>query len=779
MKKTGEIEALQKKMYADQTEMAAAVKALQENPRGAIKRFSARFSNVPAVSSPNIDELNNSTTLALPTNYEEPHHRMSIISNVTTDSLINETGLNADSGDENSANRSPSESFKSRISGDTDRPNSLSSRPVLPKSPFIDEDLLPLGDKNQVYESTIDSLLETIGPTEQQIQHRQSIVALLRRLVRVCLGGSVFEVGITASCCILPDDPVRLMVTLPKNVLPTWHTQLCEYLTGFSEKANAYGGSSFAPPDEDENLDPYFNESTPLKNHFLGNISHMKQNLNHIVQLVVDSIPIEIAANNRTDLCMFGFFEEISNLVNSDQLFKRSYLLIRAWWCYETPAFVGCVIRHYLTDYQLFVMVAAIFNLYSQLISHPFQALCMFLLEYSTYDGSNQAITLYGITSFATRSSNQPVLPEIQMYHLFKQDLLDKYWHIFNVAIVQDQEVGHQNKRRSVSSEDPVDTEGKAETTDTEEVEKQIEKNQILETLRNFSATNLQFFDRSSFNIVHPLTHTNMVTEKLSQRRVSRLSRAFQIGATNLAFFLKRAAEDSTNTTPESTDNIKTYFPNVNSYPNPWVKQQKDIPIIEVFRYVLSTEKIEQDISYSDLMIEAIVTDQALQVLAMEILAMKGPLPVGEIGKVLAEMTSIPSLSLRLKEKYGGLKKFLEQYPASFVVSNDHPFNPNVLLKCSLSQEHLDLLDKGIFPHQLLVKAKKVNFLFLLNCDVLNNISLFSRHLLPKRRNLIPFPRTQDKLRTVIMNIYHMHKLLILPSLNHLLLLLLILVPWQ
>jgi hypothetical protein len=125
-------------------------------------------------------------------------------------------------------------------------------------------------------------------------------------------------------------------------------------------------------------------------------------------------------------------------------------------------------------------------------------------------------------------------------------------------------------------------------------------------------------------------------------------------------------------------------------------------------RRAIPVNKIEQDICYCDLLIEAVVTDQAMQTLAMEILAMKGPLPVGEIGKVLAELTSISNLSLRLKEKYGGLKKFLEQFPASFIVSNDHPFNPNVLLKTSLSSEHLELLEKGIFPHQLLLKAKKV-----------------------------------------------------------------------
>jgi len=105
---------------------------------------------------------------------------------------------------------------------------------------------------------------------------------------------------------------------------------------------------------------------------------------------------------------------------------------------------------------------------------------------------------------------------------------------------------------------------------------------------------------------------------------------------------------------------------------------------------------------------EAVVSDGALEALAMEILATKGPLPVGEIGKILADTTSIPNLSQKLKEKFGGLKKFLELFPSSFVISNDHPFNPNVLLRSSLSMEHLEMIDKGLFPPQLLVRPKKV-----------------------------------------------------------------------
>ena len=112
-----------------------------------------------------------------------------------------------------------------------------------------------------------------------------------------------------------------------------------------------------------------------------------------------------------------------------------------------------------------------------------------------------------------------------------------------------------------------------------------------------------------------------------------------------------------------------------------------------------------------DLITEAIVTERALETLALEILATKGPLPVGEIGKVLADITSIPNLSQKLKEKFGGLKKFIEQFPTSFVISNDHPFNPNVLLRATLAPDQLEMIDNGMFPPQLLAKAKKVSML--------------------------------------------------------------------
>lgn len=82
----------------------------------------------------------------------------------------------------------------------------------------------------------------------------------------------------------------------------------------------------------------------------------------------------------------------------------------------------------------------------------------------------------------------------------------------------------------------------------------------------------------------------------------------------------------------------------------------------------VSLEAIWNDILYCNLVLDGRVTDVALLVLTQDILLERGTLPVGEIGKMLQELTTLSSLSAKLKEKYGGLKKFLEKYDDQFLI---------------------------------------------------------------------------------------------------------------
>ncbi len=122
-----------------------------------------------------------------------------------------------------------------------------------------------------------------------------------------------------------------------------------------------------------------------------------------------------------------------------------------------------------------------------------------------------------------------------------------------------------------------------------------------------------------------------------------------------------------------------------------------------------SVERIWQNILHCNFVLESVITESAILTASMENLSLKGPLPVGEVGKMLTEVSCMPQLSLHLKEKFGGLKKFLEKFPEIFVYSNDHPFNPHVLLRNSLIPEHQKMIYRGVIPMQIMTQYKKVS----------------------------------------------------------------------
>lgn len=120
-----------------------------------------------------------------------------------------------------------------------------------------------------------------------------------------------------------------------------------------------------------------------------------------------------------------------------------------------------------------------------------------------------------------------------------------------------------------------------------------------------------------------------------------------------------------------------------------------------------NVEALWEAVHFANFIIEYVIMDSAVITFCTDLLMTKGPLPAGEVGKVLSETSCVPQLSHRLREKYGGLKKLLEKYSDIFVFSNDHPFNPHVLLRKTLSVENLELVDRGIFPVHLLTKYPK------------------------------------------------------------------------
>jgi len=290
---------------------------------------------------------------------------------------------------------------------------------------------------------------------------------------------------------------------------------------------------------------------------------------------------------------MLAFIEEFSTLVGFDNLFKRSVLLIRAWWNYETASYVGGTIKHYLADIPQCVMICAIFNQYHAQIRSPFQALCYFLIEYAEYDGASQAITLQGLAPLTQQgTNNQVMLSYPHPTHLVTPHLIIKYWQVFNANQSGDSQC--LPVKNSSSSEDPtlaattsIEHGNQSNSSSIHSMSDNYSSGHTKSPKQSFyrsnsngnvcapSSTNTNSnsnpvskshvtavrFDRMGFNIVHPFNYSNMVLEKMTHRRVTKIAKVFQIGAANLSVALKQSLDMNGITSDKVGDSIKKFFP--------------------------------------------------------------------------------------------------------------------------------------------------------------------------------------------------------------------------
>jgi hypothetical protein len=77
------------------------------------------------------------------------------------------------------------------------------------------------------------------------------------------------------------------------------------------------------------------------------------------------------------------------------------------------------------------------------------------------------------------------------------------------------------------------------------------------------------------------------------------------------------------------------------------------------------------------------ITDGEIFGIIVYLLTTQPLIAVGKLGSSIHEVAQDHTIPAYLKSKYGGLKKLLESRPDLFVLQNDHPFNPTVILRVS------------------------------------------------------------------------------------------------
>lgn len=506
----------------------------------------------------------------------------------TVDSMKDTTGVSPVSGKDDlilrNDSKSRKDSFSTRENGadsnsvryDDDDATSMNSSSLLDQRLAIVASLLALSEPSALngpdaqYNRAVDRVLNVLHPNPTQIQHRRSVTGWLQKHVRRSLSCTTFGIGLDQIGCALPDDSIKLTAVLSKNRSVNWHKLLMERLNYFAQRAADDPNYNVLLEDNDEEEDNPLDDFAPSFNHVVTEVSFSSTNSDCVVSCKIDEVPCEIAVNRCQDLCMLAFFEEIANLVGQKDLFKRSLILIRAWWTYEASSYVESSMKNCLSDATLTLMMCCLFNLHHRKISSPFQALCLFLVEFGGYNGSTQAITLQGIVPFRNSESDQPILQPVLADHLIEHDIIDKYIQAYNIGIDMDDPYSNEFLKRNDSNDDMLSPNTMEEGSTVISHQSETSQGRQLKIIR-FVNNQIQSYERAGFNVVNPFDMSNMVTGKVSRRRLLRIEKAFVTGASNLSAMLTKSKE-----APEAASELlRNYFPNIGArYAELWQRDE-------------------------------------------------------------------------------------------------------------------------------------------------------------------------------------------------------------
>ena len=533
-----------------------------------------------------VEENNVPTTVGMSNTEEGPFIPLSITSPTTNIEL--------------SATSSPDDSTRSEGENEFEEPE-----PVILTRPsrFLTVKSIPNNRLPDARDRVIESILAYFTPQELQITYRNSARAFLSQLVRQSLKAKIFEAGLPALHCFLPDDPFRLCILLWRGNSVNWLSILNDSMQAVSltsqtpTNSNTSGGVSNKPfvggdgltsAEEEGTSDMHtggsYDGEVPTGNHILTHLNPSSSAGHNRMCCNIDSIPVEISPNSRADICFLAFIEDVAILIGKNNLFKRSLLLIRAWWTYESSAYLGVPTKSFLPDVVLCVMVCCIFNNHYRSIVHPLQALAIFLAEFSDLKWTECAVTIHGISPFRVHgpdSNNQPQMAEFKPTDLFNLEFCQKHVEFYHM------QSNDSVPTNTPPADPPLPIEGQggeeapgggvvSDSTNTGVLDESVSistpgaiiapENSVVPTQVNTQVA-VKNFQRRLMNIVHPLTYANMISASMSAERSTKIATIFETGAKEL-----QTALDSFNTSlPAEESDINRPNPilnGVNRSPN-------------------------------------------------------------------------------------------------------------------------------------------------------------------------------------------------------------------
>ncbi len=597
-------------------------------------------------------------------------------------------------------------------------------------------DLVPANVKPCSIDQRVTELLRVISPTPIALEFRESVTHFISKIVSHALGVWCFAVGGFALNAYLPDEDISLCAYLCQGQEPTWCFKVNELLC---KESSARACNRENVHKEDNNKGHVSSQSAPIEiSEARGgggadsSSSSPKKTDHHIHQLsyvnfinsypfqriscaVDNKVAINITANCLDDFVVHVLYEDVNKLLGKNHLFKQSLLLIKAWWLYESRAYTGFKLVNPMNEATLFALVFAVVNVHHKVLHTPLQVMAMFFHVYGVLSWEGVVV---GPAGPVPRDTYIPYTASTYPSSmLVSYDVITQYMNFLKGGIERS---GHDNMQEKQQEQFAIGSSSGGDITNKNNGDSHMGATPVEQEPKWVGI----------MVVVHPLKpDMNIIGEWGKTPKASKVVQIMNMSANNLKQLFRRYKYEASSQDqgtqkqqhPPSTQLESTSIGRLDAFfgltwerfgwgwrPDVWHQNEKlstNSDLLtddEISPWTIPSEVLHVDldelhrrIEYCILLLHEEVTEGGVRSLIYNILQEKGAIPVGEVGKLLQDATSLPHLSKILKEKFGGLKRFLENNSNVFYISKDHPFNPCVYIRDHTTPNHSGVENKA------------------------------------------------------------------------------------
>lgn len=378
---------------------------------------------------------------------------------------------------------------------------------------------------------------------------------------------------------------------------------------------------------------------------------------------IAPNVRVSVTLNHVAGIHTACVLEEFDHAMGRNHLFKRSLLLVRTWVDY------GVKLTETLPSRAVEVLVVFIANCFHASIETPFDLLYQFLTYFVHFDFQKFGLCETGIVDLTTGQRQQPIGCENYLFPPNSQVLL---------------------YRRTADSEE-YSMEEQFELVPSEALNifdhvswKHYRNICVDSTQRDIDAFQKALHkglrDAELFRSAPTAANLQALTGSAWKRHIDR----WKLIDTQLALLIDRSLSAPVTCHGKYSSHGDDIRPLV---------YISSAGFLDYFRerdplYVDMTT-LRNNLEYVRFIVNSEVTELGLLAFLTQILAENGCLLIGEIGQHLRGTFGKQDWSNILKERFGGLKRFLLKHSELFYVDTDHPLNPHIYLRASINGQPL------------------------------------------------------------------------------------------